>query len=114
MKRGDRKVQEPRPREEWLTLPVTPLVDEATWERAQAQLDRNKVQARRNAKREYLLARARLLPVVRPPLDRPLQESPRACLLPLSDDRGGAVADRLHGPLRHRAEAGWSRASWRP
>jgi site-specific DNA recombinase len=55
VKRGDRKVQEPRPREEWLTLAVTPLIDEATWERAQAQLERNTAQARRNAKREYLL-----------------------------------------------------------
>src|SRR5215207_415714 len=55
VKRGDRKVQEPRPRAEWLTLPVIPLVDEATWGRAQVQLDGNKVTARRNAKREYLL-----------------------------------------------------------
>jgi hypothetical protein len=55
VKRGDRKVQEPRPREEWLTLAVTPLVDASTWERAQTQLERNTVQARRNAKREYLL-----------------------------------------------------------
>src|SRR5215207_3097444 len=55
VKRGDRKVQEPRPREEWLTLPVTPLVDASTWERVQAQLERNTVQARRNTKREYLL-----------------------------------------------------------
>jgi site-specific DNA recombinase len=54
-KRGDRKVQVARPREEWLTLPVTPLVDEATWERAQRQLDRNKANASRSAKREYLL-----------------------------------------------------------
>jgi site-specific DNA recombinase len=38
VKRGDRIVQEPRPREEWLSLPVTPLVDEATWQRAQVQL----------------------------------------------------------------------------
>ena len=55
VKRGDQKVQEPRPREEWLTIAVPALVDEATWERAQQQLDRNKTNARRNAKREYLL-----------------------------------------------------------
>ena len=48
-------MQEPRPREEWLTLPVTSLVDEATWEQAQHQLDRNKRNASRNTKREYLL-----------------------------------------------------------
>ena len=55
VKRGDKKVQEPRPREEWLTVPVPALVDAATWERAQEQLARNKQTARRNAKREYLL-----------------------------------------------------------
>lgn len=55
VKRGDRKVQEPRPREEWIAVPVPALVDEATWERAQGQLDRNKANASRNAKREYLL-----------------------------------------------------------
>lgn len=53
--RGDRKVQEPRPREEWLTLAVPAIVDETAWERAQRQLDRNKTNARRNAKRDYLL-----------------------------------------------------------
>jgi site-specific DNA recombinase len=52
---GDRKVQRPRPREEWLSLPVPAIVDEATWERAQERLARNKQTARRNARREYLL-----------------------------------------------------------
>jgi site-specific DNA recombinase len=52
----DKKVQRPRPREEWLSLPVEPLVDAGTWERAQEQLARNKQQARRNAKRKYLLS----------------------------------------------------------
>ncbi|MDP9365381.1 MAG: recombinase family protein [Chloroflexota bacterium] len=55
VKRGDRVVQEPRPREDWLTLAVPAIVDDAIWERAQGQLDRNKTTARRNAKREYLL-----------------------------------------------------------
>jgi site-specific DNA recombinase len=53
VKRGDRIVQEPRPREEWLSLPVTPLVDEATWQRAQVQLGHNKSNAR-TTDREYL------------------------------------------------------------
>ena len=106
VKRGDRKVQEPRPREEWLTLPVTPLVDEATWERAQVQLDRNKVQRPPQRQARVPAARARLLPVVWSPLDRPLQESLRPRLLPLPDDRGRNLgADRLLGPLRHRADA---------
>ncbi|MDQ3692615.1 MAG: recombinase family protein [Chloroflexota bacterium] len=56
VQRGERKVQESRPREEWLTVTVPVIVDEATWERAQEQLSRNKQQARRNAKREYLLS----------------------------------------------------------
>jgi DNA invertase Pin-like site-specific DNA recombinase len=55
VKRGERIVQEPRPRDEWLTLPVAALVDEATWDAAQHQLERNKSNASRNAKREYLL-----------------------------------------------------------
>jgi hypothetical protein len=36
-------------------VPVEPLVDAATWERVQQQLARNRTNARRNAKREYLL-----------------------------------------------------------
>ena len=51
----DKKVQRPRPEAEWLSLPVEPLVDAATWERAQEQLARNKQMARRNVKRDYLL-----------------------------------------------------------
>jgi site-specific DNA recombinase len=55
VQRGDKRVQVARPREEWLSIQITPIVDEATWDRAQQQLSRNKVQASRNAKREYLL-----------------------------------------------------------
>lgn len=55
VKRGDRSVQVARPRDEWLTLAVEPLVDDATWQRAQRQLDRNIVHARRNTQRTYLL-----------------------------------------------------------
>ena len=52
---GDRKVQRPRPQSEWLSIPVPAIVDEATWERAQERLKRNKQLAKRNTKREYLL-----------------------------------------------------------
>jgi site-specific DNA recombinase len=55
VKRGDKRVQEPRPREEWIPVAVPALVDEATWERAQARLARNRADATRNAKREYVL-----------------------------------------------------------
>jgi site-specific DNA recombinase len=55
VKRGDRIVQEPRPREEWLSLPVPALVDETTWQRAQVQLSRNKANITRTTDREYLL-----------------------------------------------------------
>jgi site-specific DNA recombinase len=51
----ERKQQVARPREEWLSLTVPAIVDEATWERAQERLSRNKQQAKRNSKREYLL-----------------------------------------------------------
>jgi site-specific DNA recombinase len=51
------KVQRKRPREEWLTLPVTPLVDESTWQRAQDKLADSKryALAKWNARRDYLL-----------------------------------------------------------
>jgi site-specific DNA recombinase len=55
VKRGERIVQEPRPREEWLSLPVPALVKPTTWQRAQVQLDRNKANAARATDREYLL-----------------------------------------------------------
>lgn len=56
-KEGDpeKKVQRLRPREEWLTLPVEPIVEAERWEQAQLRLARNKQQARRNTKRDYLL-----------------------------------------------------------
>jgi site-specific DNA recombinase len=51
------KVQRRRPRAEWLSLPVTPLVDEATWQRAQERLCESKryALAKHNARRDYLL-----------------------------------------------------------
>jgi site-specific DNA recombinase len=47
--------QIPRPREEWMTVEVEPVVDVVTWERAQRRLAQNKARATRNAKRAYLL-----------------------------------------------------------
>ncbi|MFH1140405.1 MAG: recombinase family protein, partial [Chloroflexota bacterium] len=45
-----------RPPEEWITIPVTPIVDAATWERAQEQLRENSRYSGRNNKRhQYLL-----------------------------------------------------------
>ena len=51
------KIQRKRPREEWLTIAVTPLVDEATWQRAQDKLADSKryALAKTNARRDYLL-----------------------------------------------------------
>ena len=46
-----------RPREEWITIPVPPLIDAATFRRAQEQMKTNHAFARRNLRRagEYLL-----------------------------------------------------------
>ncbi len=45
-----------RPREEWIAIPVPALVDQGTWDRAQAQLARNaQLSFRRNTKYNYLL-----------------------------------------------------------
>src|SRR5215213_140579 len=51
----EKKMQVARPREESLSVAITPLVDPATWDAAQQRLARNKQTARRNTKREYLL-----------------------------------------------------------
>jgi site-specific DNA recombinase len=46
----------PRPRNEWLGIPVTPIIDLQTWTKAQALLKQNAKQSRRNNnKHEYLL-----------------------------------------------------------
>jgi len=48
----------PRPREEWIGIPVTPIIDEQTWNRAQKLLKDNAYGARRNNnKHPYLLRR---------------------------------------------------------
>jgi len=46
----------PRPREEWIPIPVSPIIDPRTFEAARAQLEYNaKVSARNNWKNDYLL-----------------------------------------------------------
>src|SRR5258706_2749372 len=48
--------QQARPREEWISIPVTPSIDSNLWNAAQALLNKNAHSARRNNnKNEYLL-----------------------------------------------------------
>ena len=48
--------QKPRPRDEWISIPVTPSIDQNLWNAAQAVLKKNAHSARRNNnKNEYLL-----------------------------------------------------------
>lgn len=44
-----------RPRHEWVIIPVPPIVEEATFQAVQRQLQRNRELSRRNTKHEYLL-----------------------------------------------------------
>jgi site-specific DNA recombinase len=46
--------------EAWIAIPIPPIVEEATFQAAQTQAQRNKVQARRNRKYEYLFTSGRL------------------------------------------------------
>jgi site-specific DNA recombinase len=53
---GERTCRRPRPREEWVAIPVPALIDEATHQQAAAQLARNsKLSFRNNARHDYLL-----------------------------------------------------------
>jgi Resolvase, N terminal domain/Recombinase/Recombinase zinc beta ribbon domain len=54
-KRTSKTTQRLRPREEWIAIQVPPILDEATFQAAQAQLARNRELSPRNKKREYLL-----------------------------------------------------------
>jgi site-specific DNA recombinase len=57
----DKKTRHRRvPREEWIPITVPPIIDQATFEAAQVQLERNKSQSRRNHKHKYLLIGGRL------------------------------------------------------
>ena len=48
--------RQPKPREQWVAIPVPALVDQDTWNRAQAQLARNATLSfRNNTKHSYLL-----------------------------------------------------------
>ena len=45
-----------RPRTDWIGIPVTPIIDAATWEKAQQLLKQNAVGSKRNnSKNDYLL-----------------------------------------------------------
>ena len=46
-----------RPEEDWISIPVPPIVDEATWEAAQAQFAQNSLHSLRNNKRHQFLLR---------------------------------------------------------
>lgn len=53
---GERTCRRPRPREEWIAIPVPAIVDERTHQQAKTQLERNSVLSFRNNKRhDYLL-----------------------------------------------------------
>jgi site-specific DNA recombinase len=57
----DKKTRSRRvPQEEWIPIAVPPIIDPATFEAAHAQLQRNKRQAKRNRKHDYLLTSGRL------------------------------------------------------
>ena len=53
---GENSCRQLKPREEWIPIPVPAIIDEATYERAQAQLERNaRLSFRHNTKHSYLL-----------------------------------------------------------
>jgi site-specific DNA recombinase len=57
----DRKTRhQAAPREEWIPVPVPPIIDQATFEDAQAPLIHNKRVARRNRRYSYLFVNGRL------------------------------------------------------
>jgi site-specific DNA recombinase len=49
-----------KPKEEWVSIPVPQIIDQATFEAAQRRMQDNARASRRNRKWEYLLANARL------------------------------------------------------
>jgi site-specific DNA recombinase len=52
----EKTCRRPRPRDQWIAIPVPALVDQETWDRAQAQMARNAlVSFRNNKKHNYLL-----------------------------------------------------------
>lgn len=55
VRRDGKSMFVPRPSDEWIEVAVPPLIDLETFNRAQAQLDKNRVQAKRNTRTNYLL-----------------------------------------------------------
>lgn len=49
--------QVPRPKEEWIEVPVPAIIDSIDYHRAKAIMDKNKEQSRRQVRREYLMGR---------------------------------------------------------
>jgi site-specific DNA recombinase len=53
---GERSCRRPRSRDQWIAIPVPALIDQQTWDHAQARLSRNAAMSfRRNKKHNYLL-----------------------------------------------------------
>src|SRR4051812_37561024 len=53
---GEATCRQLKPREQWIAIPVPAIVDQETWDRAQAQLARNAALSfRNNTKHNYLL-----------------------------------------------------------
>lgn len=51
------RTQTDNPVEHWLAVEVPPLVDEGTWRTAQQQLDKNRSEAKRNVRHDFLMQR---------------------------------------------------------
>jgi site-specific DNA recombinase len=53
---GEATCRQPKPREQWIAIPVPAIIDAQTWDRAQAQLARNAALSfRNNSRHSYLL-----------------------------------------------------------
>ena len=98
----------PRPEEDWIAVPVPPVVSEETFAQVQAKLDANQQSAARNTRHEYLLralvscGACRLACTGRQTAGRlPLLPVPRAHR-PAARGPGAA----LHRPLHPRRAAG--------
>jgi site-specific DNA recombinase len=53
---GERTCRRPRPRDQWIAIPVPAIIDQATWDQVQARMARNATLSfRRNKKHDYLL-----------------------------------------------------------
>lgn len=59
-RRNRKTAQRPRPSDDWITIPVPPIVDEDIWRRAQEQLKKNALHSPRNNKRHHYLLKGLL------------------------------------------------------